>query len=121
MVSSLEKININKSFLNCASLVFLEGQKMKGKVGTVWQITERKKIASLAFTGLPYLNMASIHQETLKTFQYSMDYTSPLDISMPGVRSTNLGEVKPNMLSLVQDFSIACKPQSFCDQRQNPE
>lgn len=36
MINSLEKININKPFLNCALLVFLEGRKMKGKAERVW-------------------------------------------------------------------------------------
>lgn len=64
-------------------------------------------MAATGFTGLPFLGMAGIHQKTLKKLQFSMDNTSPLDISIegqtlssPSVRSISMADVTPNTLSL---------------------
>lgn len=84
-------------------------------------------MAAIGFTGLPFFNMAGIHQETLKVFQFSVDNTSPPFIFLkgqaplsPGVRSTSMTDVTPNTVTeLVQGFSIAWKALNFGDTRQN--
>lgn len=87
------------------SLGFPE-RKKKEKKGRESEVNYWK-VAAISFTGLPFFNMAGIHQETLKTSQFSMDNTSPLDIflkgqalSSCGVRSTSMAVVIPNTLSL---------------------